>query len=68
MVMYIEACESGSIFEGTLDDSLKIYAVVRMFLAALQCKRAAAQDEMLDCSQCSESVPIIISYCNADCR
>jgi Peptidase C13 family len=29
MVMYIEACESGSIFEGTLDDSLKIYAVVR---------------------------------------
>ena len=27
--MYIEACESGSIFEGTLDDSLKIYAVVR---------------------------------------
>jgi Peptidase C13 family len=28
MVMYIEACESGSIFEGILDDSLKIYAVV----------------------------------------
>ena len=28
--MYIEACESGSMFEGTLDDSLKIYAVVRM--------------------------------------
>jgi legumain len=27
MVMYIEACESGSMFEGTLDDSLKIYAV-----------------------------------------
>lgn len=30
MVMYIEACESGSIFQGTLDDSLKIYAVVRL--------------------------------------
>lgn len=27
--MYIEACESGSLFEGTLNDSLKIYAVVR---------------------------------------
>jgi len=27
MVIYIEACESGSIFQGTLDDGLKIYAV-----------------------------------------
>lgn len=26
MVVYIEACESGSIFEGLLSDSLKIYA------------------------------------------
>lgn len=28
MVLYIEACESGSIFQGTLQDGLKIYAVV----------------------------------------
>lgn len=27
MVLYIEACESGSIFQGMLDESLPVYAV-----------------------------------------
>lgn len=27
MVLYVEACESGSMFQGLLDDSLPIYAV-----------------------------------------
>ena len=27
LVFYVEACESGSIFDGLLDDDLEIYAV-----------------------------------------
>ena len=75
MVLYIEACESGSLFEGTLDDSLKIYAVVCSSYLHRQLLRPCKNPPqtmpccLLDCTALTQHLlPAVMPHSVADCR